>query len=83
MVLEHHGALGAGFVDLTAVEDDPAGGGLVQAGDDVQNGGFAAAGVADQGDELALVDAQVDVLQRAVKALVGGEVDADAGQFEV
>ncbi|MNT68547.1 hypothetical protein D3C72_2067900 [compost metagenome] len=83
MVLEHHRPLGAGRVDLLAVEDHPAGAGLVEAGDDVEHGRLAAAGVADQRDELALVDLQVDVLQGAEQALVGGEADADAGQFEV
>jgi len=43
--------------------DAVAAGGAVDAGDDVQEGGFAGAGRAHEREELALVDAQVDAVQ--------------------
>src|SRR2546427_3175525 len=47
--------------------------GLQQPGNEVQERRLAAARVADQRDELALGDAQVDVAQRMEAALLGGE----------
>ena len=51
--LEHHAAIGAGAGDFTAVEHDAAGGDVVEAGEHRQHGGLAAAGMADQRNELA------------------------------
>ena len=42
--------------------------GRVEAGQDVEDGGLAAAGVADHADELALLDREVDVLEDHVAA---------------
>ena len=66
VVLEHHGAVRARLVDLAVLEEHAAGGRLEQPGDDVEQRGLAAAGVADDRDELALLDAQRDVVQHLV-----------------
>jgi hypothetical protein len=63
VVLEHDRPVGSGGVDRLTIEDHSAGGDRNQARDHVQQGGLAAAGVADDRDELALVDLQVDALQ--------------------
>ena len=63
MVLEHHAAVRARPAHFLAVENHPAEAGLQQPGDDVQHRRLATAGVADDGDELALGDVQVDVLE--------------------
>ena len=47
--------------DVLAVDRDVAGGGGVEAGDQVEQGGLAGAGAADQGDELAAGDLERDV----------------------
>jgi hypothetical protein len=59
--LEDHGAVGAGAVDLAVADDHAAVGDLVETGEHGQDGRFAAAGVADQADELALLDVQVEI----------------------
>ena len=69
MVLKHDCTVGPRFTDFLAIEDDAAFGGLVQAGDDVQYGGFTTTGVTDQGDELALVDLEIKVLDDGQRAL--------------
>jgi len=84
VVLEHHAALGAGAGDFLVVADQAALGGQQQAGDQVEQRGLAAARVPDQGNELALVDLQVDVPQGVEAALFGvehhlGLADVDEG----
>ena len=56
------------------VQPDRAAGHLQQAGDAVQRGGFAAAGRAEQGDELAPLDRQGDVAQRVHLAEVAADL---------
>ncbi len=56
VVLEDDGAFRAGCIDLVVFEQDGAGGDPRQAGDQVEQGRLAAAGMADDRDELALVD---------------------------
>ena len=48
-----------------------------EAGDDAQQGGLAAAGGAEQGDDLAALDVEIDVLdrERAARIAVGDGVD--------
>src|SRR5207247_1523748 len=62
-VLEHHAAVAARAGDGRVVDAHVAGGGLFETRDDPQQGRLAAAGRADQADELALVDEQVDMVQ--------------------
>ena len=59
-MLEDDAALGAGPVDGRAVEQDLAGVRLDQAGEQRHQRGLAGARVADDRDELALVDVEVD-----------------------
>ena len=56
-LLEHHHAVAARLGDALAIGEDLAGIGLLEAGDDVEQGGFSAAAGADEADELALADA--------------------------
>ncbi|MNN07382.1 hypothetical protein D3C81_1202060 [compost metagenome] len=75
VALEHHATVQAGAGDFLAGHHHPAAAGLFQAGDDVEDGALAAAGVADHADELALLDAEVDVLEhrRQVVAVALGQ----------
>ena len=58
----HSGALGVGeFGEVCAVDEDRAGGGVGEAAEDVEEGGLSGAGGADNGDELAGSDGEVDV----------------------
>ncbi len=58
--------------DVHAVDQDGAGGGVVEAGDEFDEGGLARAGFAHQGDGFAWGHVQGDVVQgRVVGALVG------------
>jgi hypothetical protein len=52
-----------GPLDFAAVHEGVAGAGFFQPGQHVEDGGLAAAGVADDADELALVDVEVDVVE--------------------
>ena len=52
-----HPQVGAQVGDVLPVEPDPAGGDRAQPGDGPHGGGLAGAVRADQGDDLALVDA--------------------------
>ena len=66
VALEHHGDAAPGrrqvVDDLPADADVPRGLGL-EPGDDPQQGGLAAAGSAEQHDEFAIGDVEVDALQ--------------------
>ncbi len=73
MVLEHHGAIRPRFVDLGAVQHHAAAARPQQARDDIQHRRFAAAGVADQGNEFTLGNHQVDVVQRREGPAGGGK----------
>ena len=72
--------------DLAAVDDDGAVARLVEAGQHVEDGGLAAAGMADQADELAAVDAEPDVLEDrglgTVTEPARQAFDADEGAFK-
>ena len=79
--LEDHGeaALGRGdLVDHLAVDEDFAGGNLLQAGDHAEQRRFPAARRADEDDELAVLDGKVD----AVDHLDGAEVLHHAAELE-
>jgi hypothetical protein len=83
-VLEHDAGVAMRPVDRAAAQPDPAGAGRQQAGDHAQQRGLAAAGRADQHQELALVDGEVQRRQRrhlAVAAAIGlrHALDGDDG----
>ena len=63
MALEDDGAVGARRVDFAVLQQDGARRDLRQAGDQVEQRGLAATGMADDGDELALLDRQRDAFQ--------------------
>ena len=74
-------AVPAGPLGRLAVDDDLAAGRLGQVADDAQQRRLAAAGRADQRDELARRDRQVDALERRRDRLVAaGEDLVDAGE---
>ena len=65
VVLEHHGdvpVLGIELVDDTAIDGDLAGGDVLQPGDHAQQRALAAARGADEDDELAVGDFEVDAM---------------------
>src|SRR5579863_8087477 len=61
MILKHHAAVRTGPSDPLAVEGDAAAARMLEAADDVQERAFAAAGRADDGDELVPVDGEVEL----------------------
>ena len=63
VTLEHHATVERRPGDFAPVHDDRAGRGRVQAGEDVQDRGLAAAGMADDADELAFLHAEVHALE--------------------
>ena len=66
VALEHHGdvaLLGPQRVDDPAVDRDLAGGDLLEAGEHAQQRRLAAAGRADEDDELAVADLDGDAVQ--------------------
>ena len=67
VVLENHrhvAILGRGLGDVLAVEQELAAGDILQSRDHAQGGGLAAAGGADQDDQLAVPDVKVEVEDR-------------------
>src|SRR5262249_15638768 len=63
VLLEHHGAIGTGRSDQLAVDADFAAVGFGQTVDSIQEGRLAAAAGADDGNELAFEDGEVDAVQ--------------------
>ena len=66
--LEHHGTIGAGAIDLARVEHDAPAGDLGEARRHREHGRLAAAGVADQGDEFALLHQELELLHDGQRA---------------
>lgn len=64
ILLEDHSPLYIGALDELAVQIALAAGGLVEAGQNVQQGGFAAAGGADHADKLIFHDIQIHAVER-------------------
>jgi len=83
VVLEHYGALGARACNLTAIEDDAAGGGFIQTGHQIQHSALATAGVTNQRDKFALGDLQIDIHQGFKPAGGGGKAHADVAQIQI
>src|SRR5690606_38108955 len=75
---------GLELVDTLAVDADAAGGGRIQAADQVQQGGLARARRAHQGEEIATLDVEVDAVQHldlllATDVMLGELPDLDQG----
>jgi hypothetical protein len=67
-----------------AIDEDAAGGGLVDAADEVEEGGLAASTGTGDGEELAGGDVEVHVVEGADKAVVHGESAGDCfGGYEL
>ena len=77
-LLKHKGELGGGLLGREAVDAQAAPGHRAQAGDEAEQGGFAAPARADQADEVAGLGGEVDPVehQRAV-----AEALRDVGKF--
>jgi hypothetical protein len=60
-----------GFLAIST-HNDFTGGEMIHASDHVEQGGFPRAGFADDAEELALLDAQIDPSQRGEIACCGG-----------
>ena len=70
--LEHHGEaaiLGIEVGDVAVADGDPAGGDVEQAGEQVEQRGLAAARGAEQDQELAVLDREVEVLEHGQPAV--------------
>jgi hypothetical protein len=59
--LENDSAIGPWTDKLLAGQDDPALGNVVQAGHHREHSGFAASGVADKANELALLYPEIEI----------------------
>ena len=57
--------------DIHAIDQHPAGGRVVEARDEAEHGGFAAAGRAADADALAGLDREIDVAQHRGRRVVG------------
>ena len=78
-VLKHHGAIRPGPRHHVAVDQDAAAGRRHQAVDHGEERRLAAAGRADDGDELAVHDLQVDAVERCERRPAGARSRAGAG----
>ena len=74
MALEDHGAVEAGALDRLPVHDHRAFARLVEAGENVQDRGLAAAGVADHAAELAARHRQPEILEHRDLAATGARI---------
>src|SRR5258708_29202911 len=77
MVLEHDRPVRSGRVDHLAVHEDLAGRRGEQPGDDVEEGRFSTAGMADDRDVFPALDAERDVLHGLGPGRTAGEAFAD------
>jgi hypothetical protein len=80
--LEDHAAIRAGAGDGLAIDANIAGSRCFQAGEYAGEGGFAAAGGADDAHELAFVDGERDVGKSGDRAASGLEGFGEASDFE-
>ena len=74
---ESGGLGGAEPGGVDSLDEDAAAGGLVDATDQVQQGGLAAAAGAGDGEEFAGIDAKVDVVEGGYGAVVEGKFAGD------
>ena len=67
VALEHHGDVAVarfGVGDISAIQENAAFAGFLQAGDDAQRRGLAGAGGTEQGKEFTRFDVEIDAVQR-------------------
>jgi hypothetical protein len=82
VVLEDHAALGAGSVDRSPVDEHRALVGRNQAGDDRHERRLAGARRADDGEELALLDREVDAHEHGLRTAGARVALRDAAELE-
>ena len=82
VALKHHAAILAGAGDGLAVEQHLAAALSVEAGERADQRGFAAAGRADDADELAPMHLKIDIAQRLGFAARGGKAPAQVAHVE-
>ena len=70
VALEDHGAVEAGALDRLPVDDDGAFAGLVEAGQNIEHRGLAAAGMADHAAEFAARHRQPEILEHGSGAAI-------------
>ena len=75
--------LGLELGEVLALEDDLAGGGPVELGDGAGGRGLAAAGLADEAEGLALLDLEVDAVDRVDVALLAAQEAAPEGEVHL
>jgi hypothetical protein len=68
--------------DIPAEGEDGAGGGAVESGDEIEEGGFAGAGGAEEGEEFILRDAEGDFVDGADGGCAHGVVTGDAVELD-
>jgi hypothetical protein len=83
MVLEHDRPLRTGCVHFPALEQHRAFGHLQEPGDEVEERGLAAPGMADDGDVFTPLDLEVDVAQHLRADAAALEGDADMVDLEI
>ena len=76
--LKNNAAIGAGAFDFATIEQYAALGGLQETGQQIHERGLAAARRPDDGNKLALVQVESHMVEHAHRALLGGELHADA-----
>ena len=82
MVLEHHSPVWPRLINLTPLQDRPTLGGLTKPGNNIQNSGFAAAGMPDNGYKLTLGNFQIDVIKGAKNTATGRKINRYAAQLK-
>src|SRR5713101_2383698 len=63
VLLEHHQPVGSGLQNRLTFQENFAGGGRLESGDQIQQGGFAAAGRAEENHKLTLNHLEIDRLK--------------------
>ncbi len=74
IVLKHHPSLGAGAAHRPPLQSDGALLGALKTGDEVEQGGLAAAGGAEHHHQLARIQGQVDVVEDSAPGVIGTKV---------
>src|SRR6202022_1786772 len=83
MVLEHHRTIRTRRIDFAIFQEHAAHCSRGETGDDVEQGGLAAAGMSDDRDVLALLDRQIDVLQHLSRGVAAAEDLVDVVEFQI
>ena len=81
VVLEHQAEVGAGLFDDLTIHGDFSCGGLLEAGEQGDEGGFTRAGESDDGDEFIFFNREVDVGENV--GSVGDWAEGDVDVFDV